>query len=118
MLKKKSLHRDMADVNVYTARRLKDMAMSLSGLAQAFADEIGGGRQLTKDDGLAAMQTAAAAVCGDCVRCNLYSGSKREDSYYLYYLLRAFEQKGKIDMEDMPRLFNEACRRRMIMSCI
>ena len=31
----------MADVNVYTARRLKDMAMSLSGLAQAFADEIG-----------------------------------------------------------------------------
>ena len=112
MLKKKSLHRDMADVNVYTARRLKDMAMSLSGLAQAFADEIGGGRQLTKDDGLAAMQTAAAAVCGDCVRCNLYSGSKREDSYYLYYLLRAFEQKGKIDMEDMPRLFNEACRRK------
>ena len=112
VLKKKSLHRDMADVNVYTARRLKDMAMSLSGLAQAFADEIGGGRQLTKDDGLAAMQTAAAAVCGDCVRCNLYSGSKREDSYYLYYLLRAFEQKGKIDMEDMPRLFNEACRRK------
>ena len=51
MLKKKSLHRDMADVNVYTARRLKDMAMSLSGLAQAFADEIGGGRQLTKGDG-------------------------------------------------------------------
>ena len=38
VLKKKSLHRDMADVNVYTARRLKDMAMSLSGLAQAFAD--------------------------------------------------------------------------------
>ena len=31
----------MADVNVYTARRLKDMALSLSSLAQAFADEIG-----------------------------------------------------------------------------
>ena len=54
----------MADVNVYTAKRLRDMAMSLSGLAQAFADEIGGGGHLTRDDGLAAMQTAAAAVCG------------------------------------------------------
>ena len=31
----------MADVNVYTARRLKSMALSLGGLAQAFADEIG-----------------------------------------------------------------------------
>lgn len=102
----------MADVNVYTARRLKDMAMSLSGLAQAFADEIGGNGHLTREDGLAAMQTAAAAVCGECTRCNLYYGSKRDDSYYLYYLLRAFEQKGKIDMEDMPRLFHEACRKK------
>lgn len=58
------------------------------------------------------MQTAAAAVCGDCCRCNLYYGSKREDSYYLYYLLRAFEQKGKIDLEDMPRLFHETCRKK------
>ena len=42
MLKRRTLHRDMADVNVYTARRLKSMALSLGGLAQAFADEIGG----------------------------------------------------------------------------
>lgn len=112
MIRKKSLHRDMADVNVYTAKRLKDMAMSLSGLAQAFADEIGGGGRLTRDDGLAAMQTAAAAVCGECTRCNLYCGSRRDESYYLYYLLRSFEQKGKIEMEDMPRLFKEACRKK------
>ena len=52
----------MADVNVYTARRLKSMALSLGGLAQAFADEIGGQGHLTKEDGLAAMQTAASAV--------------------------------------------------------
>ena len=106
MLKRRTLHRDMADVNVYTARRLKSMALSLGGLAQAFADEIGGQGHLTKEDGLAAMQTAASAVCGDCTRCNLYYGSRRDDSYYLYYLLRTFEQKGKIDLEDMPRLFN------------
>ena len=46
----------MADVNVYTARRLKSMALSLGGLAQAFADEIGGQGHLTKEDGLAAMR--------------------------------------------------------------
>lgn len=112
MLKKRSLHKDMADVNVYTARRLKDMALSLGGLAQAFADEIGGGGHLTRDDGLAALQTAASAVCGECTRCNLYYGSRREDSYYLYYLLRIFEQKGEIGLEDMPRLFHEACRKK------
>lgn len=112
MFNRKSLHRDMADVNIYTAKRLKDMAMSLSGLAQAFADEIGGERQLTKDDGLAAMQTAAATVCGSCSRCNLYLNGQKDDSYYLYYLLRAFEQKGHIGEDDMPRLFNETCRRR------
>ena len=55
MLKRRTLHRDMADVNVYTARRLKSMALSLGGLAQAFADEIGGQGHLTKEDGLAAM---------------------------------------------------------------
>ena len=58
VLKRRTLHRDMADVNVYTARRLKSMALSLGGLAQAFADEIGGQGHLTKEDGLAAMQTA------------------------------------------------------------
>lgn len=50
MLKRRTLHRDMADVNVYTARRLKSMALSLGGLAQAFADEIGGQGHLTKED--------------------------------------------------------------------
>ena len=83
MLKKKSLHRDMADVNVYTAKRLKDMAMSLSGLAQAFADEIGGGGRLTKDDGLAAMQTAGAAG-KKAIICITFSGrlNRREKSIW------------------------------------
>ena len=35
----KKLHRDMAEVNVYTARRLREMACSLSGLARAFTEE-------------------------------------------------------------------------------
>ena len=107
MFKRKHLHRDMADVNVYTARRLKDMAESLGSLARAFAGEVENGSRLGKEDGLAAMQTAAALVCGDCSRCNLYSDSAKEDSYYLYYLLRTFELKGRVGYEDMPRFFME-----------
>ena len=82
----KKIHRDMADVNVYTAKRLREMACSLSGLARAFTDEVGAKRQLSFEDGLAAMQTAGAMVCGDCSKCNLYETGQKEDSYYLYYL--------------------------------
>lgn len=109
---RRTRRRDMADVNIYTAKRLKDMAQSLGLLAQSCQDETSEGKGLTREDAVASMQMAAALVCGDCSRCNLYSGSEKEDSYYLYYLLRAFEQKGKISQEDMPRFFMERCRRR------
>lgn len=104
--------RDMADVNVYTAGRLSEMARSLGLLAKSCMDGMDEDKGLTKDDALAAMQMSAAMVCGDCSRCNLYSDSEKEDSYYLFYLLRAFEQKGHVDYEDMPRLFLETCRRK------
>lgn len=50
--------------------------------------------------------------CDNCSRCNLYADSEKEDSYYLYYLLRAFEQKGHIDFEDMPQMFQSGCRKK------
>ncbi|MCI9362238.1 MAG: SpoIIE family protein phosphatase [Hungatella sp.] len=87
------------------------MAGSLEELAKTFDEESAAGKGLSREDGLAAMQMAGAMVCGDCNRCNLYSDSEKEDSYYLYYLLRAFEQKGIVDYEDMPRLFRETCKR-------
>lgn len=49
-------------------------------------------------------------MCGQCSRCNLYSDADKDGSYYLYYLLRSFEQKGRVEYEDMPRLFLETCR--------
>lgn len=88
------------------------MAESLNQLAKAFDDGIEKNGQLTKDDGLAAMQASAALVCESCSRCNLYADSEKEDSYYLYYLLRAFEQKGHIDFEDMPQMFQSGCRKK------
>ncbi len=102
----------MADVNVYTASRLGEMARSLEILARSCQDEMDRKRGLSREDAMAAMQMSAAMVCEDCSRCNLYSDSEKEDSYYLYYLLRAFEQKGQVEFEDMPRFFLEICRRR------
>ena len=60
MFRRKAEHHDMADVNVYTAKRLNDMAGSLGELARACTDELSAGQGLTKEDGIAAMQTAAA----------------------------------------------------------
>ena len=75
-------------INYYTARKLKDMSQSLEQLAKAFDDGAGETGSLTKDDGLAAMQTCATLVCGSCGGCSLYEDSEKEDSYYLYYLLQ------------------------------
>ena len=110
MFYRKKVHRDMADIHVYTAMKLSGMAKSLEGLARTFDREKRPGN-LSREDGLAAMQMAGAMVCGECCKCNLYSDSEKEDSYYLYYLLRAFEQKGTVDCDDMPRLFRETCSR-------
>ncbi len=112
MLGRKKSRRDMADIHVYTARRLNEMAGSLEELARTFDAERVTERGLSREDGLAAMQMAGTMVCGDCRRCSLHSGEGREDSYYLYYLLRAFEQKGTVSSEDMPQLFRETCRRK------
>ena len=107
---KRKRRRDMADVHIYTAERLREMAQSLECLARACNDRMEDEKGLTREDAQAAMQTAAAMVCGQCSRCNLYCDANKEDSYYLYYLLRSFEQKGRVEYEDMPRLFLETCR--------
>lgn len=112
MFQKRKTRQNMADIHVYTAKRLSGMAGSLEELAKTFGEETISGKNLSKRDGMAAMQMAGAMVCGDCRRCNLYTGEDREGSYYLYYFLWAFEQKGSIQMEDMPQFFRETCRRK------
>ncbi|MDR0924823.1 MAG: SpoIIE family protein phosphatase [Hungatella sp.] len=102
----------MADVNVYTAKRLNDMANSLGELARACTDDLSAEQGLTKEDGIAALQTAAAMVCAGCNKCIVYSGKEQDNQYYLQYLVRAFEQKGSVDYGDMPRFFLETCKRK------
>ena len=112
MFRRKAAHHDMADVNVYTAKRLNDMANSLGELARACTDELSAEQGLTKEDGIAALETAAAMVCAGCNKCIVYPGKEQDNQYYLQYLIRAFEQKGSVDYGDMPRFFLESCKRR------
>ena len=65
-------------INYYTARKLKDMAQSLEQLAKAFDEGAGETMNLTKDDGLAAMQTCAALVCGNCGGCSFMQTVKKK----------------------------------------
>ncbi|MEY8338631.1 SpoIIE family protein phosphatase [Lachnospiraceae bacterium 62-35] len=99
----------MADVNIYTAKRLGDMAFSLGELARSCEEENGREQGLTKEDGLAAVNAASMMVCGSCEKCGIYKDSIKEESYFLYYLLRAFEQKKCVDEEDMPQAFRNIC---------
>lgn len=109
MLKRKMVYRDMADVNVYTAKRLGDMALSLGELAKSCEEESGRDRALTKEDGLAAANAAAVMVCGSCEKCGIYKDCVQKEGYFLYYLIRSFEQKKCVDEEDMPQSFRELC---------
>ena len=114
MLRRRSVHKDVTDVNSYAAKRLKDMAQSLGGLAKTFGkmkDDPG----LSREDGIAALEAASAMVCGECRSCGIQKECRRggdEENYYLYYLLRTFEKKGCVEFEDMPRRFLEVCRRK------
>lgn len=109
MLKRKVVHRDMADVNIYTAKRLGDMALSLGELARSCEEDGGKEKSLSKEDGMTALNTAAMLVCGDCGKCGICQEGMRDDSYFPYYLLRAFEQKKVVEEEDMPQKFQELC---------
>ena len=51
---------------------------------------------LSREDGIAALESAASMVCGSCDRCGMKQECLDEqdgEHYFLYYLLRAFEKK-------------------------
>ena len=76
---RRSKRRDMANVNVYTASRLGEMAHSLEILARSCQEEGNNERGLSREDALAAMQMSAAMVCEGCNRCNLYSEDEQHE---------------------------------------
>lgn len=113
MLRKRVLAREADPLNGYTARRLKEMSESFLGISRTFR-RTRGDNGLSKEDGAAAVEAAAALVCGDCEKCGIRKdcSTEEEENYYLYYLLRTFEKKGAVEYEDMPRRFLETCRRK------
>ena len=115
MLKRKECHGDMADIHVYTAKKLEGMADSLENLARTFDGDGQMGQNLSREDGLAALQMASAMVCGDCAKCNLYSDSQREDSYYLYYLPAPLSRMEAWDRRTCPGFSRRPAGNRPIM---
>ena len=61
MLKRKECHGDMADIHVYTAKKLEGMADSLENLARTFDGDGQMGQNLSREDGLAALQIICSA---------------------------------------------------------
>lgn len=110
LLKKHS--KEMMDINKYTANKLKEMSESLETLSKTFSDGISRNEQLGHQEGQAAMQMAAAMVCGNCRGCSLSHQSDEEDNYYLYYVLHTFEKQGILGYEDMPQMFVETCKKK------
>ena len=66
MLKRKECHGDMADIHVYTAKKLEGMADSLENLARTFDGDGQMGRNLSREDGLAAPDGKCHGLWGLC----------------------------------------------------
>ena len=44
-------------------------------------------------------------VCEACGGCHLGRMQLQKDAYYLQYLMNSFAKNGRVDSEDMPRIF-------------
>ena len=113
MFRRKAAHHDMADVNVYTAKRLNDMASSLGELAKACTDDLSAEQGLTKEDGKAALETAAAMVCAGCNKCIVYPGKEQDNQYYLQYWFVHLNKKGVWTTGTCPVFFWKPVNERM-----
>lgn len=94
-----------------SVQRLREMAFSLEQLSKAFKKNHEKDIKISKDEAIAAFQTASTVVCRECKNCNLCRTANQGDNYYLYYLLQAFESQGILTNEDMPKLFIQACQK-------
>lgn len=94
-----------------SVQRLKEISCSLEQLSRSFQHYQEDENQISREDAVAAFQTASVLVCGDCRNCHLSRAADKGDNYYTYYLLQAFEQNGCLKIEDMPKLFSQACQK-------
>ena len=74
-----------------------EISESLGQLAKVMKNS-GEDPGLSREDGIAALESAASMVCGSCDRCGMKQECLEDqdgENYFLYYLLRSFEKKGR-----------------------
>lgn len=107
---KRTRRRDMADVNVYTAGRLSEMARSLGLLARSCTDSLEEENGLTREDALAAMQmagAAAGAICTETV--------KKRTAIISIICFGLLNRRGGLRTRTCPGCFWKPAVRRMII---
>ena len=114
MFGNREVHRKLSGTRGYAAGRLAEISESLGQLAKVMKNS-GEDPGLSREDGIAALESAASMVCGSCDRCGMKQECLEDqdgENYFLYYLLRSFEKKGALEYPDMPREFLDRCRKK------
>ena len=112
---KRTRRRDMADVNVYTAGRLSEMARSLGLLARSCTDSLEEEKGLTREDALAAMQMAAALVCGTAAGAICTGTVKKRTVIISIICFGLLSRRGGLRRRTCPGCFWKPAVRRMII---
>ena len=86
MFGNREVHRKLSGSGGYAAGRLAEISESLGQLAKVMKNS-GGEPGLSREDGIAALESAAAMVCGSCGRCGLKQECLKQqdgENYFLY----------------------------------
>ncbi len=95
----------------YTAeRQLKEQARAMGKLAAAFRESGSSSyERVAREIAATALAETAEKVCEACGGCHLGKMPLQRDAYYLQYLMHSFTKNGRVDCQDMPRVFSDTC---------
>lgn len=82
----REIHRKLSGAGGYAAERLAEISDSLGQLAKIMKNS-GEDPGLSREDGIAALESAASMVCGSCDRCGMKQECLDEQNgehYFLY----------------------------------
>lgn len=90
--------------------RMKHMAETMHGLADAFRDSgTSSYERMNREMAATALADTFSQVCQPCGGCHMGKLPWQKDSFYLQYLMNSFSRNGRIESQDMPRIFSETC---------
>ena len=96
MFGNREVHRKLSGTGGYAAGRLAEISESLGQLAKVMKNS-GEDPGLSREDGIAALESAASMVCGSCDRCGMKQECLEDGRGELFSLLSAslFREKGR-----------------------